>query len=62
MHEKEKDIIAALQKERDKAHARYKAAAQIGAIKEAAFNLGRATAFSMAISIANGMGDKNEVN
>lgn len=57
-----KELTEALQKERDKAHARYKEAARIGATKEAAFNLGRATAFSMAISIANGMGDKNEVN
>lgn len=55
-------FVEELIRERDKSYARYKGAARIGAIKEAEFNLGRATAFSMAISIANGMGDKNEVN
>lgn len=57
-----KEFTEALQKERDKAHAMYKEMALIGAKKEAAFHLGRVKAFSMAISIANGMGDKNEVN
>lgn len=52
-----KELTEALQKERDKAHARYKAAARIGATKEAAFNLGRATAFSMAVAIVNGVGE-----
>ena len=56
------ELIKILESERDKAQARYKTAVSNGMLKEIFFNLGRATAFSKAISIAKGMVDKNEVN